>query len=402
MNVADFPDPPPCPGSLTPPATIDNVARLLDLDGIVCSYNEVKKRVEIGIPGHRGTSDNLDNASMTHVVSLAAAAGMPTGHVPEYVDAIADRNAYNPVVDWIDGRAWDGADRMPAFLATVTAADDYPEALKEALIRKWLRSAAAAAVVPGFLGRGVLTLQGRQGLGKTSWVRALVSDPALRESVVKIDHHLDAGNKDSVLLAISHWIAEIGELDSSFRRDIARLKGFLTVDHDRVRRPYELAAMHMSDAKLHQKSYSTTEAYVRNNIVTRWGRVRLAETMLGTVAQANGQLVERRVKDKTTTLSRGECEELIRQKMGEQEDRCALTGLPLGYDGECEDKELLVSLDRIDGGGHYTPDNVQLVCRFMNRWKGADADPLVRRLLAVLRAERRIQLASVGAGRCAC
>ena len=112
---------------------------------------------------------------------------------------------------------------------------------------------------------------------------------------------------------------------------------------------------------------------------------RMADTMLDTVAQANGQTVERRVKQKTTSLTRLECEELLRRKMGEQEDRCALTGLSLGYDGDCEDREMLASLDRIDSAGHYTSDNVQIVCRFVNRWKGADDDDLVRRLIAVVR-----------------
>jgi hypothetical protein len=111
---------------------------------------------------------------------------------------------------------------------------------------------------------------------------------------------------------------------------------------------------------------------------------RMFRTMLDTVAQANGQTVERQVKEKTTSLNQQEWEELLRVKLGEQEDLCALTGLPLGYDGECEDKELLASLDRIDSNGHYTADNVQIVCRFMNRWKGADEDGLVRRLLEVL------------------
>jgi hypothetical protein len=110
----------------------------------------------------------------------------------------------------------------------------------------------------------------------------------------------------------------------------------------------------------------------------------MAETMLNTVAQANGQTVERTVKVKTTNLSRQDCEALIREKMGEQQDRCALTSLPLGYDGECEDKEMLASLDRIDSTGHYTPENVQLVCRFINRWKGADNEALTRRLISVL------------------
>ena len=39
----------------------------------------------------------------------------------------------------------------------------------------------------------------------------------------------------------------------------------------------ELAAQHMADAKLHQRSYSTTEAYMRNHVLTRWGKVRITD-----------------------------------------------------------------------------------------------------------------------------
>jgi len=115
---------------------------------------------------------------------------------------------------------------------------EYPAELKRVLITKWLRSAAAAALVPGYKGRGVLTLQGGQGIGKTSWIRELVPKGRLRDDLVKLDHHLDGSNKDSVITAVSHWIVEIGELDSSFKKDIARLKGFLTGDFDKLRRPY--------------------------------------------------------------------------------------------------------------------------------------------------------------------
>lgn len=118
---------------------------------------------------------------------------------------------------------------------------------------------------------------------------------------------------------------------------------------------------------------------------------RMAMTVLSTVAGANGQTVERRVKEKLSSLSRAEWETLLRQKMGEQEDRCALTRLPLGYDSDCDDKEMLASLDRIDSNGHYTPDNVQIVCRFINRWKGADDDGLVRRLLTAVRGDQRMR-----------
>jgi len=84
----------------------------------------------------------------------------------------------------------------------------------------------------------VLVLQGRQLLGKTSWFQALIPDEMLRDSVILTGHHLDPANKDSLTTAIKHSIVEIGELDSTFRKDIARLKGFLTSDKDKVRRPY--------------------------------------------------------------------------------------------------------------------------------------------------------------------
>jgi putative DNA primase/helicase len=87
----------------------------------------------------------------------------------------------------------------------------------------------------------VLTLQGPQGIGKTAFVASLVPDPVLRERIVKLDHHLDPQDKDSQLGAISNLIVEIGELDSSFRKDIARLKGFITRDSDSIRRPYARA-----------------------------------------------------------------------------------------------------------------------------------------------------------------
>jgi putative DNA primase/helicase len=83
-----------------------------------------------------------------------------------------------------------------------------------------------------------LVLQGRQLLGKTSWFLALIPDSLLRDSVILTGHHLDPASKDSLTTAIQHWIVEMGELDSTFRKDVARLKGFLTSDKDKLRRPY--------------------------------------------------------------------------------------------------------------------------------------------------------------------
>jgi predicted P-loop ATPase len=238
-RVEGFPDSPKTQGGHLP-ATIANTQHLLRALRIIVRYNTVKKKIEILLPSSMvATTDNADNVALTHIISAAALNGLPTGQIPAYVEAVADLNPYSPVAVWIQGRAWDGKDRLPEIYATIETREDFPIPLKETLLRRWLLSAVAAAFVPrGFKARGVLTFQGSQGIGKTSWIRNLVTDDVLRDAAIKVDHHLDASNKDTILGAICHWIVEIGELDSTFRKDVARLKGFLTSDQDKLRRPY--------------------------------------------------------------------------------------------------------------------------------------------------------------------
>ena len=221
------------------PATIPNIAYILRYYQITVRYDCIKKKLRISIPGHTGTSDNADNTAIVVILSLVTLNGIATGQVQGIVEAIGDRNLYNPVAEWISSKPWDGVNRLAAVYDTLKERDGFPKELKEILIYKWLLSATAAAVLPkGFKARGVLTFQGPQGIGKTSWVTALVTDPVLREMVIRVDHHLDPHNKDSILGAITHWIVELGELDSSLKKDVARLKGVLTSDSDKVRRPY--------------------------------------------------------------------------------------------------------------------------------------------------------------------
>jgi len=73
--------------------------------------------------------------------------------------------------------------------------------------------------------------------------------------------------------------------------------------------------------------------------------------------------------------------------LAKQNNRCAITNLSLFFDEGGGDEECLASLDRISSDGHYEAGNLQIVCRFVNRWK-SDADDLdFRRLIGLLRQE---------------
>ncbi|CAN7772882.1 hypothetical protein LJR175_007608 [Variovorax sp. LjRoot175] len=114
--------------------------------------------------------------------------------------------------------------------------------------------------------------------------------------------------------------------------------------------------------------------------------LRMVTTAIATVAASNGQIVERTQKNKNHMFdSEEEFRRFVEGLILDQEGFCALSGLPLQYDSTFEDAEMLASLDRIDSEGHYEPCNLQVVCRFINRWKNNDKDETFTRLLAVVR-----------------
>lgn len=114
---------------------------------------------------------------------------------------------------------------------------------------------------------------------------------------------------------------------------------------------------------------------------------RMAKTARDTAAAACGQQVLTTVKNKDLRfVSQREFERFLENLIEAQEGLCAITGLPLQFDEEHSDGELKCSLDRIDSNGDYEDGNLQVVCQFVNRWKGSSNDLEFRRLIAIVRS----------------
>lgn len=108
----------------------------------------------------------------------------------------------------------------------------------------------------------------------------------------------------------------------------------------------------------------------------------MANSIEQTVKNSNGQTVQQTVKNKELHMTRPELQKYIESLLDLQTNRCALTGIPFHFHGRDADKKLKPSPDRIDSNGHYEVGNIQLVCRFINFWKGAEDNTEFRRLLA--------------------
>jgi hypothetical protein len=115
--------------------------------------------------------------------------------------------------------------------------------------------------------------------------------------------------------------------------------------------------------------------------------VRMVKTARDTVAAANGQTVERTLKAKEDRFAHPrDFEDYVNALVDSQGGVCAITGLTLQYDGDDDDSELLCSLDRIDSKGHYEPGNLQVLCKFVNRWKNDGDDATFRRLIWLVKS----------------
>ncbi|MEH2491361.1 hypothetical protein [Bradyrhizobium sp. AZCC 2230] len=106
-----------------------------------------------------------------------------------------------------------------------------------------------------------------------------------------------------------------------------------------------------------------------------------------TARNANGQSVQRILKNKELRMTPSALEKLIASLLDLQDNRCALTGIPFEFVGLNSDKNLSPSLDRIDSDGHYEAGNLQVVCQFINFWKSDSKDEEFRRLLGLVRGQ---------------
>lgn len=218
-----------------PLATIKNLKAVLKANNIICRYNVISKRNEMSIPGESFTMDNVEPASLACIFSRMKEMLMPTDGYAEYLLKIGDEYQFNPVLEWMRSRAWDGISRLPDLYATIES----PETeAKELLIRRWLITATHMALGNGVDSAGCLVLQGGQDLGKTWWARKLVA-PELCDDFIRTGASINPTDRDSLSQFVRYWIVELGEIGHTFDKShLGALKAFITNKNDILRRPY--------------------------------------------------------------------------------------------------------------------------------------------------------------------
>lgn len=155
--------------------------------------------------------------------------------ITDSINATAITNEVNPVRDMLTSTKWDGQDRLSKLCEVLGIQDN---GFHCSFLRKWLHQAISLALNDegDLFADFVLVLQGAQGAGKTNFFRRLAVKPEWYREGAVID--TSSAGKDTIIQATNVWICELGELDSTLKKEQASLKSFLTATHDTYRRPY--------------------------------------------------------------------------------------------------------------------------------------------------------------------
>lgn len=143
---------------------------------------------------------------------------------------VAEENKVHPLQDFLDALAWDGVQRVDAWLAKYVGAEanEYTSRVGRYFLLNMIRR----AYLPGCVMRSVIVLEGAQNIGKSTLARLLAA-PWFSDTPFRV------GDKDSYQVLQGNWVYEISELDSFSKAEASAVKAFISSTKDRFRAPYE-------------------------------------------------------------------------------------------------------------------------------------------------------------------
>jgi len=163
---------------------------------------------------------DTDLDELQEYLQLAGLATLASGAVRQGVDLRAEKCKFHPVRDYLGALQWDGARRLPTFLAAYFGAELTP--YTSAVGEMFLIAMVARIFKPGCQCDYMLVLEGRQGDLKSTACRILGGD-------YFSDHMPDLSEgKDVSQHLRDKWLLEVSEMHAMGRAEASQLKAFLT------------------------------------------------------------------------------------------------------------------------------------------------------------------------------
>lgn len=147
----------------------------------------------------------------------------------DMINTAAHRSPCNPVLGYLDSLEWDGTPRIDEWIIKYIGAED--SVYTRAVSRRTLIAGVARAYRPGCKVDNILVLESSQGVGKSTVVEILGGEWAGAPE-------FPIGDKDAEQNLQGLWVVEWSELATSWKKEAAAIKSFLTKSTNRFRGSY--------------------------------------------------------------------------------------------------------------------------------------------------------------------
>ena len=217
--------------------TIENVVLILQNDPKLAgrlAFNEMDHNVVVrqNLPWRKvKTTSQWVDADDAHLRYYLERVYGLTGkdRIFDAVNVVANLAAFHPVRDYLDSCTWDGVPRVDTLLIDYLGAED--NEYTRAVTRKTLVAAVARIYKPGCKFDYMLTLRGRQGLGKSALIGKLGGQWFS-------DTFTTMQGKEAYEQVMGVWLVEVGELAGMRKAEAETIKLYVSKQTDRFRPAY--------------------------------------------------------------------------------------------------------------------------------------------------------------------
>lgn len=150
---------------------------------------------------------------------------------------VSRRRRFHPIKELLDSLKWDKKERIKSLLPDYLGVESTEYTYN--VMRLFMLGAVARIYSPGYKFDYTMILQGKQGLGKSTFLQRLaLDDEWFNDSLDSLD------SDKAAQLLMGSWIIELAELKSLARTSggADSIKRFLSATQDRYRIPYERRA----------------------------------------------------------------------------------------------------------------------------------------------------------------
>ena len=213
-----------------PKKTYRNARVAIQALGITCRYDEFHDRMLVGgepINQWAGELSDAANAILRQMVVECFGFDPGKDNIADATNALCLENRFDPVIDYLNSRKWDGTPRLETWLSTYLGAADTP--LNREIGRLTLVAAVRRVRQPGCKFDQIPVLEGPEGTNKSTAIAILAGQENFSDQTI-----LTERDKEQQELLRGVWIYEIADLAGMKRSEVEKVKAFATRSHDRA------------------------------------------------------------------------------------------------------------------------------------------------------------------------